>query len=67
MRKHNGQFMSKRAQILRLVGLVLAIWLLVWIYQQGTVGNNEYNRHMCAVYGFQADCKTPLPDDQKLK
>ena len=27
----------------------------------------EYNRHMCAVYGYYEDCKTPLPDELRLK
>lgn len=26
-----------------------------------------YNRHMCAVYGYYEDCKTPLPAELRLK
>jgi hypothetical protein len=26
-----------------------------------------YNRHMCAVYGMYEDCKTPLPEELRLK
>lgn len=26
-----------------------------------------YNRHMCAVYGYYEDCKTPLPAGLRLK
>lgn len=27
----------------------------------------QYNRHMCAVYGYYEDCKTPLPEELRLK
>jgi len=27
----------------------------------------RYNRHMCAVYGYYEDCKTPLPEELRLK
>lgn len=26
-----------------------------------------YNKHMCAVYGYYEDCKTPLKEEDKLK
>jgi len=25
------------------------------------------NKHMCAVYGYYEDCKTPLREEDKLK
>lgn len=28
---------------------------------------DKYNKHMCAVAGYKADCKTPLPESEKLK
>ena len=28
---------------------------------------DEYNRHVCAVYGKEPDCRTPLPPDRRLK
>ena len=27
----------------------------------------EYNKYMCAVNGYQSDCKTPLKEIDKLK
>ena len=28
---------------------------------------DEYNRHVCAVWGYLEDCKTPLPSELRLK
>ena len=28
---------------------------------------DEYNRHVCAVYGKESDCRTPLTPDKRLK
>lgn len=33
---------------------------MVYAYIEGSKGTKEYNRHMCAVYGYQEDCETPL-------
>jgi len=61
MRAINGQFNSKRKRnFLFLVVLALLVWLLVGIFGQGADNNREYNAHMCAVYGYQPDCRTPL-------
>ena len=27
----------------------------------------QYNKYMCAVYGKEADCKTPLKPENRLK
>lgn len=27
----------------------------------------SYNKYMCANYGYEEDCKTPLPEDRRLK
>lgn len=27
----------------------------------------EYNKYMCANYGKEEDCKTPLPPERRLK
>lgn len=27
----------------------------------------QYNRYMCAVYGYYEDCKTPLRPEDRLK
>lgn len=27
----------------------------------------EYNKHVCATYGYYEDCKTPLPEELRLK
>lgn len=27
----------------------------------------EHNKYMCAVYGYEEDCKTPLPEERRLK
>ena len=37
-------------------------WLLI-----GKPNDDAYNKHVCAVYGYEADCKTPLPAEKRLK
>ena len=27
----------------------------------------RYNKYMCANYALEADCKTPLPEDERLQ
>jgi hypothetical protein len=27
----------------------------------------EYNKHVCATYGKEADCKTPLKEGERLQ
>lgn len=56
--------MSEKNLLLMILGFVLII--------MGTVvpmDNHlkEYNKHMCAVYGYYEDCKTPLPEELRLK
>jgi len=46
--------------LLLLAGIINAVMV-------GAQGTREYNRHMCAVYGYAEDCKTPLEPDQRLK
>lgn len=42
---------------------VTAWLLIVWEKPRA----DAYNKHVCAVYGYKADCKTPLPESEKLK
>lgn len=35
-------------------------YLLFHLLVIGAKNNDEYNAHVCAVYGKQPDCKTPL-------
>lgn len=42
-----------------IAGFLLSAFL-VQLMVIGKRNNDEYNAHMCAVYGKQPDCKTPL-------
>lgn len=39
--------------------------ILFWKWREPDM--KEYNRHVCAVYGYEEDCKTPLPEERRLK
>ena len=52
--------------IIFLFALFLGIvFFLFWKIREP--GLNEYNRHVCAVYGYYEDCKTKLPEELRLK
>jgi hypothetical protein len=44
--------------------LLILFFILSWIVLSWLTNYParmaEYNKHMCAVYGYQEDCKTPL-------
>lgn len=42
-----------------LTGFVVS-FTLVYLVKTGIDNNRDYNAHVCAVYGKQPDCKTPL-------
>ena len=46
---------------------VLLIVGAVVMYKLSEPNLDRYNRHMCAVYGYYEDCKTPLPEELRLK
>jgi hypothetical protein len=44
-----------------IVGLCIAIFaILAGVVVVSKKRNDEYNKHICSVYGYQEDCKTPL-------
>lgn len=45
--------------------LLFSLWLL-WLAST-SASNKEYNKHMCAVYGYEEDCKTRLDSEHMLK
>ena len=47
-----------------LITLAIAGFLLYKIREPELA---EYNRHVCAVYGYYEDCETPLPAERRLK
>lgn len=40
--------------------LASAVFILIFMASQQMPHLKEYNKHICAVYGAQEDCKTPL-------
>lgn len=46
---------------------IIAVIGLIIICKLREPGLKEYNRYMCAVYGYYEDCKTPLPEELRLK
>jgi len=46
--------------ILIIIGL-----FIVWKSQEERL--QRHNKYQCAVYGYQADCKTPLAPEERLK
>jgi len=57
----------------RTVGLLVALAILfagvvviMWVaeHSQNAI---DYNRHMCRVYGYKVDCRTPLDPGQELQ
>ena len=50
---------------LALIIIMIAGLIILWRIRQPEL--NEYNRYMCANYGYEEDCKTVLPDYKKLK
>ncbi|MBU6501150.1 MAG: hypothetical protein KGI72_04975 [Patescibacteria group bacterium] len=46
--------------------LLIAIGIIIMEFVNGA-NLKAYNKHMCAVYGYREDCKTPLPENERLK
>jgi hypothetical protein len=40
---------------------------LVALYKMREPELKQYEAYRCAVYGYEADCKTPLPAERRLK
>ena len=61
----NGQ---SRASFLRLSVIFLVVSFITYLMVQILIDYpkrlNAYNDHVCAVYGKQSDCKTPLTPRQ---
>lgn len=45
--------------------LLITGMIALWIIREPDM--NRYNKYVCANYGLQEDCKTPLPISQRLK
>jgi len=45
--------------------LVILGMIILWISQEPRL--KEHNKYQCAVYGYEEDCKTPLPPERRLK
>lgn len=48
-----------------LVTIAIVTSVIVWKISEP--GNKQYNKYMCATYGLYEDCKTPLPEELRLK
>lgn len=46
--------------------IVIAV-LLIILWPQIKASNEHTNKYNCAMQGKEADCKTPLPEERKLK
>lgn len=47
--------------------VIFAVGGMIAMYKIREPELMAYNRHMCAVYGYYEDCKTPLPAELRLK
>lgn len=47
--------------------VILFIVAAIVLWKIAEPGNKAYNKHMCAVYGLDETCKTPLPPELRLK
>lgn len=47
--------------------IILSILAVIVLFKLAEPHNTAYNKHMCAVYGYKADCKTALPESERLK
>jgi hypothetical protein len=52
-----------------LIWIIIAIFTFLLIAKVTNFWERDraYNKHMCAVYGYEEDCKTPLPPERRLK
>jgi hypothetical protein len=55
-----GRYAKKSSVWANLFGLVLLAVLVLALNATQSKRLDEYNDHVCAVYGMQSDCKTPL-------
>lgn len=51
--------------------LLAALLLIAFMVLSKLTGYEErmdrINKYNCAIYGYQEDCKTPLPEEDRLK
>ncbi len=53
----------KKQDWLVFAGLVLSLAFVagvIWFSNRDNNSPSSYNYHMCHMYGYEADCKTPL-------
>lgn len=57
--------MSENTRLI-IIGIILTVlMIIIWIIRRP--GLAQYNRYMCANYGYYSDCKTPLRPEDRLK
>lgn len=47
--------------------IAIAFMMLAMLWQSQQPKLEKHNKYQCAVYGYQADCKTPLAPEDRLK
>jgi len=52
--------------------IILFTLIIVTLFTLMKLSNYEermdrINKYNCAIYGYQEDCKTPLPEEDRLK
>lgn len=65
-----GGSMKKDELIAKVIGFILGVLvalLFSYIYTVSRKNLTQYNAHVCAVYGKEPDCKTPLPEHRRLQ
>lgn len=45
--------------------LIIIGMIVLWKSQEERLA--QHNKYQCAVYGYEEDCKTPLPPERRLK
>jgi len=48
-----------------LIILLIITGFIIWKSQEPRL--KEHNNYQCAVLGYEEDCKTPLPEERRLK
>lgn len=59
--------MRTALEILIVIFILFILWIGLAKLTRYEERMKEYNKYICAVNGYEEDCKTPLPEERKLK
>jgi len=60
-------FLDMKKSLLPVLTFGLIFYLFILAVSAFAPSLQAYNKHMCAVYGYREDCKTPLSLSERLK